>query len=186
LAFSSIAQAGYLLIPLATRVDLNNIIYYLFAYLLANLGIFTIITIATKEAGTDDIKSISGLYHRSPLLGVAMSLFLFSLAGLPVTAGFIGKFNIFLNAVSVGSFWLAITMLLTSVISYYYYFNLIRQMYMRPGQSEARLKVPYSLQLVILVTFLGVLLIGLMPNIVYDFIGQYDILGSIFDIGFSK
>lgn len=195
LAFSSVAQAGYILVPLATMefvhpdamtLNIKNMIFYLFAYLMMNLGVFTIATIVTKDSGTEDIKSFSGLYHRSPLLAVAMSVFVISLAGLPVTAGFIGKFNIFVSALLVNSYWLAGIMILTSVISYFYYFNIIRQMYMRPGTTEARLKVPFSLQFVILITFLGVILVGLMPNSVYDFIGNNFDIFEMFQVGITK
>ncbi len=179
LALSSVAQAGYILVPLASMTvpseaivtsDITNIIYYLFAYLLMNLGVFVIVTIVNKDAGTEDVRSFAGLYHRSPLLGVAMTFFLISLAGLPVTAGFIGKFNIFISAVAVGTYWLAGVMVVASVISYFYYFNIIKQMYMRPGHTEAKLKVPYTLQLVVLLSFLGVVLIGILPNVALDFI----------------
>lgn len=195
LAMSSIAQAGYILVPLATLVEpsgdllslsVSNMLYYIMAYLLANLGIFTIATIVTKESGNEDIKSFNGLYHRSPLLGVAMTFFLISLAGLPVTAGFIGKFNIFVQALSVDKYYLAGIMVLTSVISYFYYFNIIRQMYMRPGTTESKLKSPFSLQLVVLIMFLGVFLIGLMPDTLYEFIGQNFNWRDFFDFGIGQ
>ena len=192
LALSSVAHAGYLLVPLASitapseklaQSDISNMIYYLFAYLLMNLGVFAVATIANKDAGTEDIKSFQGLYHRNPLMGVAMSFFLISLAGLPVTAGFIGKFNIFISALDVKLYWLAGIMVVASVISYFYYFNIIRQMYMRPGHTESKLKVPYSLQLVIVIAFLGVLLIGIVPNVAIDFISQnFDIM-DMFTMG---
>lgn len=195
LAMSSVAQAGYILVPLATMsmasvelvtLGINNMLFYLFVYLMMNLGVFTIVTVVTKDADTDDIKSFQGLYHRSPFLAVAMSVFLISLAGLPITAGFIGKFNIFISALADNHYYLAGTMIVTSVISYFYYFNIIRQMYMRPGHTEARLKVPFSLQVVILLAFLGVVLFGLMPNLLYDFIAQNFSLIEMFQIGFTK
>ncbi len=188
LALSSVAQAGYILVPLATLtvVSVNNIIFYLMAYLLMNIGVFTVVTIVNKDAGTEDIRSFAGLYHRSPLLGVAMTFFLMSLAGLPITAGFIGKFNIFVGALIEDAYWLAGVMLLTSVISYFYYFNIVRQMYMRPGHTEAPLRVAYSLQLVILLTFLGTVLIGLLPNVALDFIANNLNINDMFNLGITK
>jgi len=195
LALSSVAQAGYILIPLATlkypmeglmKIDVSNMIFYLFAYLMMNLGAFTVVTIVNKDAGTEDIKSFAGLYHRNPLLAVAMSFFLISLAGLPISAGFIGKFNIFVSALTVHAYWLAGVMLVTSVISYFYYFNIIRQMYMRLGHTEAKLNVAYSMQFVVLLTFLGTVLLGLMPNVALDFIAQNFNISDMFIAGIGQ
>lgn len=97
-AYSSIAQAGYILVPLASLSHLffiqNNqvvstMIFYLFAYLFMNLGAFAVIQAVTNQAGTEDIKAFAGLYHRSPWKAFAMTIFLLSLAGLPITAGFL-------------------------------------------------------------------------------------------------
>ncbi len=190
LAFSSVAQAGYILIPLATLIgiefidlSITNIIFYLFAYLIMNLGVFSIVTIVCRDANTDDISAFRGLYHRSPLLGIAMTIFLLSLAGLPVTIGFIAKFNIFISAITVDSYILAGIMLITSVISYYYYFGIIKQMYMRPGNTEARVKVAYTMQLVILLLFLATVLLGIFPNVLLDFIDINFNFTDLFTIG---
>ncbi|OEF99818.1 NADH-quinone oxidoreductase subunit N [Vulcanibacillus modesticaldus] len=193
LALSSVAHAGYILIPLASMkspltmsIDISNMIFYLVVYLIMNLGVFTVVTIVNRDADTEDITSFRGLYHRNPLLGVAMSFFLISLAGLPVSAGFIAKFNIFVSAITVKSYWLAGIMVVTSVISYFYYFNIIRQMYMRPGRTEAKLRVSNSLQFVILLAFLGVLLLGIFPNTLLDFIYQNFNLADLFTVGFQR
>ncbi len=193
LAFSSVAQAGYILIPLATLIGIEyidlsvtNMIFYLFAYLIMNLGVFTIVTIVNRDANSEDISSFKGLYHRSPLLGIAMTIFLLSLAGLPVTIGFIAKFNIFISAITVDAFILAGIMLVTSVISYFYYFGIIKQMYMRPGDTEARVKVSYSLQLVILILFLTTILLGIFPNILLDFIDINFNFADLYTTGIGK
>jgi len=195
LAFSSVAQAGYLVVPLASMKYYNeivwensiaNIMFYLFAYLLMNLGIFTVATIVNRDAGTENVSSFSGLYHRSPALGIATTFFLLSLAGLPITAGFIGKFNIFVGALFVDSYWLAGVMLVTSVISYFYYFNIARQMYMRPGHTEAKLRIPLSYQAVILVAVLGTFLAGLFPNVFLDFFNSNFNILDMFTLGIMK
>lgn len=189
-ALSSVAQAGYILIPLGAmkdvsniNLDISNIIFYLIAYLFVNLGAFIIISIVNRDANSEDITSFKGLYHRSPLLGIAMTIFLLSLAGLPVTIGFIAKFNIFISAIAADSYALATVMLITSVISYFYYFNIMRQMYMRPGDSEAKIKVSYILQISILVLFLATVLFGLFPNVLLDFISQNFNFAEIFFTG---
>ncbi len=178
-ALSSVAQAGYILVPLAVvkinspvvmNISFSNMIFYLMAYLMMNLGAFAVISLVTKANDTDELKAFAGLYHRNPWIGVAMTFFLLSLAGLPVTAGFIGKFNIFVNALLFESYYLAAIMVVTSVVSYFYYFNIVRQMYMRTGNTEAKLAVPFGLQLVVLLTFLGTVLFGMFPNVLIDFI----------------
>lgn len=195
MALSSVAQAGYILVPLAAMkypsaelmtVDISNMIFYLMAYLMMNLGAFAVITLVTKDAGTEDLKSFAGLYHRSPLLAFSMTIFLLSLAGLPVTAGFIGKFNIFVSALTVQSYWLASIMVVTSVISYFYYFNIIRQMYMRAGHTEERLKVPFGIQFVVLATFLGTFVFGLLPNMLLNFLNNNFDLVQMFTMGIMK
>jgi len=193
---SSVAHAGYLLIPFTTlaglfatnplmsvQVSINNILFYLIAYLIMNLGAFTVITIVIKDTGLEDIRAFNGLYHRNPLLAVAMTLFLISLAGLPISGGFIGKFNIFIDAVIAGSYWLAGIMVVASVISYFYYFAIVRQMYMRPGATEAKITVSFSLSLVVLILALAVLVMGLVPNYVYDFLNKSLDITQMFMIG---
>ncbi|MGD9677934.1 MAG: NADH-quinone oxidoreductase subunit N [Vulcanibacillus sp.] len=189
-ALSSVAQAGYIIIPLATMLgieyidlEVSNIIFYLIAYLIVNLGAFTIITIVNRDANSEDISSFRGLYHRSPLLGIAMTTFLLSLAGLPVTIGFIAKFNIFISAITADSYILAGIMLVTSVISYFYYFGIIKQMYMRPGETEARVKISHSLQLVILILFLATVLLGIFPNTIFNFINTHFNFVDLFTVG---
>jgi NADH-quinone oxidoreductase subunit N len=171
-AYSSIAQAGYILVPFAvlTGFVTDMVIFYLMAYLFMNLGAFAIIQSVTKQTGTEEVKGFAGLYHRSPYHAVAMTIFLLSLAGLPITAGFFGKFFIFMGSLNQGNVWLASVMVITSVISYFYYFGVIRQMYMRPGSSEVPLKAEVGIGVVILVCLIGTLLLGFAPTYIMDVI----------------
>ncbi|GAB7387911.1 NADH-quinone oxidoreductase subunit NuoN [Bacillaceae bacterium] len=183
MAYSSIAQAGYLLVPFATITQLlfEQTLFYLVAYLLMNLGAFAVIMIVNRDRGTEDIKSFAGLYHRAPWTAVAMTVFLLSLAGIPVTAGFFGKFYIFLSSVALGNYWLPAIMLVTSLVSYYYYFGIIRQMYMRPGNTEAPLKVPGPVAVVILIALVGTVGAGIAPEIVIGYLHHhFDIFGEMF------
>lgn len=167
MAYSAIAQAGYLLVPLAslTNIMLDEVIFYLIAYLFMNLGLFAVIDAVTKERGTEEIRAFAGMYHRSPLLAVGTTILLFSLAGLPVTAGFSGKFYILLGALMTDRMiWLAVVFIITSLISYYYYFGIIRQMYMRPGQTEAPLTIPAAVGLVLFIGVAGTLIGGFFPG----------------------
>jgi NADH-quinone oxidoreductase subunit N len=171
-AYSSIAQAGYILVPFAVLTGFvsDMVIFYLMAYLFMNLGAFAVIQTVTKQTGTEEVKGFAGLYHRAPYQALAMTIFLLSLAGLPITAGFFGKFFIFMGSLNQGNVWLASVMVITSVISYFYYFGIIRQMYMRPGNSEAPLKAEVGIGVVIVVCLVGTLLLGLLPTYFMDII----------------
>ncbi|WCK54330.1 NADH-quinone oxidoreductase subunit NuoN [Aneurinibacillus sp. Ricciae_BoGa-3] len=175
MAYSGIAQAGYILVPLAsfTMLLYDQTVFYLFAYLLANMGIFAVITIVNRDQGTEDISSFAGLYHRAPWVAVAMTFFVLSLAGIPVTAGFMGKFYIFMSAVAYHKFWLAGIMMATSVVSYFYYFGFIRQMYMRPGRTEAPLKVPAAIAVVLVIALVGTVAAGAVPGSVIGYIHNH-------------
>lgn len=171
-AYSSIAQAGYILVPFAVLTNLitDMVFFYLFAYLFMNLGAFAVIQSVTKQMGTEEIHGFAGLYHKAPFKALAMTIFLLSLAGLPITAGFFGKFFIFMGSIQLGNIWLASVMVITSVISYFYYFGVIRQMYMRPGKDDKPLKTPYGIGTVILVCVIGTLFLGFAPTLVMEFI----------------
>ncbi|WP_051330804.1 NADH-quinone oxidoreductase subunit NuoN [Aneurinibacillus terranovensis] len=172
MAYSSIAQAGYLLVPFATFTILlyEQTIFYLFAYLCANMGIFAVMMLVNRDQNTEDVTSFAGLYHRAPWLAIAMTFFLLSLAGIPVTAGFVGKFYILLSALAYHRYWLSGIMIATSVVSYFYYFGFIRQMYMRPGKTEAPLKVPATIVIVLIVAFVGTVAAGILPGSVMGYI----------------
>ncbi len=183
MAFSGIAQAGYLLVPFVTLTQFffGQTIFYLFAYLLMSFGAFAVIMVVTREQQTEELKAFAGLYHRSPLAAVAMTIFLLSLAGIPVTAGFFGKFYLFLSAFYHGSYWLAGIMFATSVISYYYYFGIIRQMYMRTGSTEAPIRFPIGVALVVVLTALATVVFGIVPEVATQYIQTH--LNAGFDFG---
>jgi NADH-quinone oxidoreductase subunit N len=173
LAYSSIGHAGYLLIALSSIFlgggsDAFIILYYYFiAYLLASAGAFAILHVITN--GNDaDYRKFSGLHQRSPWLAASFTIFVLSLAGIPFTAGFIGKFLILVNAFGNSFYWPIAIMLLTTVISYYYYFRLIRQMYWQKTEDGESLSVPFSTWMVIVVTLLGTILFGFVPNVLID------------------
>ncbi|MEW9671178.1 NADH-quinone oxidoreductase subunit NuoN [Ammoniphilus sp. 3BR4] len=172
MAYSSIAQAGYILVPFATITSLvfEQTVFYLVAYLLMNMGAFAVIMIVTRDRGSEDLVSFAGLYHRAPWVAIAMTMFLLSLAGIPISAGFFGKFYIFMSSLVVGNYWLAGIMVATSVVSYYYYFGIIRQMYMRPGATESPLRVPASIAVIVLIALVGTVGVGLVPDTLMNFI----------------
>jgi len=173
MAYSSIAQAGYLLVPIAAAltwdIAFSQILFYAIAYVLVTTGAFAVITLVTEDAESEEISSFNGLYYRSPWLAFAMTVFLISLAGLPVTAGFFGKFYIFLGVMTNQMYWLAVIMAVTSIMSFYYYFKIIKQMYMRSTERDL-LVVPNSIKVVVISTLIATIGLGFMPGIITEFL----------------
>jgi NADH-quinone oxidoreductase subunit N len=175
MAYSSIANAGYLLVPfvaLSTQT-FSQLIYYLLAYVLMNIGTLALIMALTKdetqEHDQENLSIFSGLYHRSPWTAAGMTVLVLSLAGIPVTAGFFGKFYILWSAIRSELFWLAGIMIVTSVISFFYYFGIIRQMYMRGG-TEDGFKMPALIGMVFWFTIIATVGLGFFPNAVLELI----------------
>ncbi|SMO67110.1 NADH-quinone oxidoreductase subunit N [Melghirimyces algeriensis] len=185
MAYSSVAHAGYLLVPLAVisgGMLFESTVYYLMAYLLMTLGAFTVLNVVEQDGKTGDVAAFAGLSRRNPLLAVAMTVFLVSLAGIPVTAGFFGKFYILIHAITGQTFWIAAVMVITTVISYFYYFKIIRMMYFRPS-SKGRFAIPFGAVAVILVSLTGTIFFGLFPQWTLDFIGQLDWVSTLSPVG---
>ena len=194
LAYSSIAHAGYILVAFAAVTSLARedraaaapayaaILFYLLSYALVKLGAFTIVSQfggeGEKHLSLDDY---AGLGQRQPVAAAALALFLLSLLGLPVTAGFFGKFYIFKAAVNSHLIWLAILMAINSVIGAYYYLRLIVVMYMRDPSAEvaatAPMRFPLSVNLVLAIAAIGTILFGVLPNPVLNFVLQPTLLG---------
>jgi NADH-quinone oxidoreductase subunit N len=175
LAYSSVAHAGTLLVPLATLGFLfESLTYYLIAYLFMTLGAFTVLSLVEHHTGSEKIRAFAGLSRKNPRLAAVMALFLVSLAGIPVTAGFFGKFYILAGAVGTQNLWIAGVIVVTTVISYYYYFGVIRMMYFRPPATEERLRIPLGPGTVLLVAAVGTLALGFMPQWVLDWFAVLD------------
>ena len=172
LAYSSIAHAGYLLVALVTGTKLGSgaILFYLAAYACMTLGAFAaIVALAHREQERLTIGEYAGLGLTRPALGAAMALFMFSLAGVPPTAGFMGKLYIFSAAVQAGQIGLAVIGVLNSVISAFYYLRITVVMYMSPGKSEpAPDPLAPALSLALAITAAGTLLLGLLPSRVLE------------------
>ncbi len=157
LAYSSIAHAGYALMGVVTLSDqgVYATIFYLVVYYLMNLGAFLVVIIYQDLIGSENIEDYKGLAWRAPIPAVAMGIFLFSLTGIPPTAGFIGKFYLFAALIKGGPayYWLAVVGVINSVISLYYYARILRAMFIeRPAEQVPSLSVsPYY---VILLTIL--------------------------------
>ncbi|MAE10699.1 MAG: NADH-quinone oxidoreductase subunit N [Dehalococcoidales bacterium] len=172
LGYSSIAQAGYLMVGLATMgisppadiLGQSGVLFFLAGYALANLGTFTAIIAISNKLDSDFIQDYSGMIKRAPVLTLALSLCLISLIGMPPAAGFMAKFYIFSGAVQNGLLWLVIIAVLNSVVSAYYYLRVVKVMWFGEPASEEKVPSSGALRLALTVSCLGVLLIGIIPG----------------------
>jgi len=169
LAYSSIAHAGYLLVALIAHSDIGTaaFLYYLAAYTLMTMGAFGIVVVL-GEKGTENTsieRDYAGIAWRHPLLAAAMALFMFSLTGIPPTAGFVGKFAILSAAVNSGHVPLAVLLVLASVVSAYYYLKVVVSMYMwSSDRPPIRSRVPAMAAIALLIAVVGVLGLGIFPG----------------------
>jgi NADH-quinone oxidoreductase subunit N len=174
LALSGVANAGILVIPLALQFTLlhssifSEFFYFLLAYAVMNIGAFAVLTVVSRGSGDESLSAFAGLYHRAPWTAAAMTVLLCSLAGLPITGGFFGKLFILFGTVQTGAYWLAAILLATTVVSYAVYFGFIRQMYMRSGSDDARLRIPVPAAVTIWLCVAVTLVLGFVPNLVLD------------------
>lgn len=170
LAYSSIAHAGYVLVAFlaAGELGISSILYYMLAYTFMNIGAFALITVlGGKGEERVRVRDYRGLGYRHPWAAIAMSLFLFSLAGIPPTGGFMGKFYIFSAAVKEGYIGLAVIGVLNSVVSVYYYLRVTVAMYMEDPSGEGEAPKPVfspALVLAVVISAYGVLSLGLFPS----------------------
>jgi len=168
LAYSSIAHAGYALVALVAGggTGISSALFYLLAYTFMNIGAFTVvIALGRKGEENTGLDDYSGLGSRSPVLAILMTVFMFSLAGFPPTAGFMGKFYVFSAAVKSGFIGLVIIGVLNSLVSVYYYLRVVVIMFMHPPRPEAQ-KVPvaFGAALVLLISTWFVLQMGILPE----------------------
>ena len=173
LAYSSIAHAGYALVGFAAGngTGTAGILFYMLSYSFMNIGAFAIIILVAKKGETNgNVSDFAGLGFKRPLLALAMTLFLFSLAGVPPAAGFIGKFYLFSGAIQKGYIWLAVIGVLNSAASAYYYLRIMVYMYMKEATEDfewVQVTSPVALALVIAVA--GTLIPGIVPSIILEY-----------------
>ena len=183
LAYSSIAHAGYLLVGLAagTAEGYSGMLYYLFAYTLMNVGAFGVIAYYEHNRNLDftHINNYAGLGFRQPVMGVLLSIFLFSLAGIPPFVGFLGKYYVFAAAVNAGLITLAVIGVLASAASVYYYLRVMVYLYFKEAHKEYEMKSPglifkYSLIILCIAT----IYYGVEPVLNYN--GLLDLINSFY------
>ena len=195
LAYSSIAHAGYILVAFAAVTGMAAsdsgavpayaaVLFYLLSYALVKVGAFTIVSqLGGKDERYVTLEDYAGLSQRHPVAAAALSLFLLSLLGLPVTAGFFGKFYIFKAAINSHLIWLAVFMAINSIIGAYYYFKLIVAMYMRePAEDSAvtaSIAFPATVNVVLVICALGTVYFGLLPNQALRLLLEKTLIGGL-------
>ncbi len=180
LAYSSIAHAGYALVgfvaagaattPEDRSVALSAVAFYLLAYAVMNMGAFAIVTlIARRGDQKTSVDDYNGIGFASPVLAFSLSIFLLSLLGMPLTAGFMGKIFVFSAALKQGYVWLVVIGVLNTAVSAYYYLRLIIVMFFRERTGTWELpRIPASIAIALILTILGVFYLGLFPGRVFS------------------
>ena len=181
LAYSSIAQGGFILMPLAVAGEtgvaesaLRAVVTYLIVYAATNLGVFAVVMVVARKTRSGEISSYGGLFSYAPGIATLMTIFMASLAGIPPFGGWFGKFAAFQSLVSAGTTWayvLAIIGGVNSVVAFGYYGSILREMWMRPVPDGDTAPVPVnsSLAVALGITGIATLLLGVLPGIVIHF-----------------
>lgn len=166
LAYSSIAQAGYIMTGLiaADADGIKGVAFYAMLYVFATVGAFTVAITFGNTTGSDEIKDYSGLAQRNPLMAAVLTVCLLSMAGIPPLAGFVGKFYLFSAVVSKGYLWLAIIGFIMSMASVYYYLSVVKVMYMGDVLDEAPVTTTASVKFALIATMLATVFVGVYPT----------------------
>lgn len=172
LAYSSIAQAGYILVGLIAFniYGLKGVLFYSMLYVFSNLGAFAVATSVEVVEGSTDIKAFNSLGKRSPFMAAIMTVCLLSLAGIPPLAGFVGKFYLFAGVIQAGYLWLAFIGLIMSMISVYYYLNVAKAMYIGETDNITPIIPSFSAKLALWACLAGTILIGVYPAPLTNFV----------------
>jgi NADH-quinone oxidoreductase subunit N len=172
LAFSSIAQAGFILLGLIgqSQLGMTTVIYFVLIYIFSNLAAFGVAGIISSVTGKETIDDYDGLYRTNPKLSLAMMLALFSLAGIPPVAGFFGKFFLFMAAAQKGMYILVLIAVLNTIISLYYYLLVIKAMFLNGSDNPiAHFRSDAYTRIGLLICVAGIIIIG-FANPIYEFI----------------
>ncbi|MBI4684581.1 MAG: NADH-quinone oxidoreductase subunit N [Nitrospirae bacterium] len=172
LAYSSIAHAGYVLLGIisGTPEGLASVLNYLLIYAFMNIGAFAVVILLRSEGFKgDSISDYEGLAKTHPLAAAVMLVFMFSLTGIPPTAGFMGKFYVFMSAVNAGYTWLVIIAVIFSAISAYFYLRIVMYMYMREPRQTVQLALSSGIGLALAIAVAAVFIIGILPSSFINF-----------------
>ncbi len=179
LGYSSIAHAGYILIAVAANsaTGISAALFYMFAYVFTNMGAFAIVIAMERQLGKGvNLDDYKGLAKKAPWMALAMAFFMFSLTGIPPTGGFTAKYYVFGAAVDSGLIWLVVIGVLTSVVSGFYYLRVVYLMFMMDGEPEFETKP--AVNLAVIITVIGTLLLGLWPALTIEAARDAVIMGA--------
>jgi NADH-quinone oxidoreductase subunit N len=168
LAFSSISQAGYILLGFigGNQLGMTSIIYYILVYIFSNLGAFGVVAAISNASGKENISDYNGLYHTNPGLSLIMTLALFSLAGIPPVAGFFGKFFLFTAAAEKGFYLLVLIAVLNTIISLYYYLLVVKAMFINKSDAPIeKFKTDIFARIALVVCVAGIFATGFASTI---------------------
>jgi NADH-quinone oxidoreductase subunit N len=170
LAYSGIAHIGYMLLGVAAMspYGVAVVLFYLVAYVFSNIGAFLVVEAIGQAEGSVGLAAFRGLAQRSPLLALAMLLFLLSLGGIPFVVGFWAKLYVFFAAAKAGLYVVVLLGAVLTVVALFYYLLIAKQMYIDPPATTAPVAVPAAVRLVVLVSALAVVLLGLFPGPLVD------------------
>jgi NADH-quinone oxidoreductase subunit N len=166
LAYSGIAHIGYMLVGLAAASAAGTamVLFYLVAYVFGNMGAFLVVEAVARSEGSEQLSAFRGLAQRSPLLALAMLLFLLSLGGIPFVAGFWAKLYVFWAAAGAGLYWLVLLGAVLTVVALFYYLLVAKRMYIEPPDVGSRVRLDPTLAISVLLCALGVVLLGVWPK----------------------
>ncbi|MBI4637416.1 MAG: NADH-quinone oxidoreductase subunit N [Candidatus Rokubacteria bacterium] len=166
LAYSGVAHIGYMLVGFAAASASGTamVLFYLVAYVFGNMGAFLVVEALARSEGSEHAAALSGLAQRSPLLALAMLLFLLSLGGIPFVAGFWAKLYVFWAAAQQGLYWLVLLGAVLTVVALFYYLLLAKRMYIEPPERPERVRLAPGLALAVILCALGVVLLGVYPK----------------------
>jgi proton-translocating NADH-quinone oxidoreductase, chain N len=170
LAFSSISQAGYILLGLigGNQLGMASVIYYILVYIFSNLGAFGVVTAISNATGKENINDYNGLYHTNPKLSLIMTLALFSLAGIPPVAGFFGKFFLFTAAAQKGFYLLVLLAVLNTIISLFYYLLVVKAMFINKSDNPiAKFRSDFPTKFALGICVAGIVVTG-FASIIFE------------------
>ncbi|NCF66009.1 MAG: NADH-quinone oxidoreductase subunit NuoN [Chloroflexi bacterium] len=175
LAYSSIAQAGYIMIGLValSQDGSGAAMFYLLIYIFTNIAAFGVIILVSNKTGSDEIKDLYGLNRRAPILALVMMFAVLSLAGIPPTAGFFGKFFLFRAAIEAGLWWLALIGIILAFVALYYYLGIIKYMYLyRSDEEEIPIPVSRAAKVGLVVSIFFVIYLGIFADSAFEWTRQ--------------
>ncbi len=175
LAFSSIAQAGFVLLGIigGNKIGMTSAVYFVLVYIFSNLGAFGVVSAISAQTGKESMDDYDGLYATNPKLTLLMMLSVFSLAGIPPVAGFFGKFFLFTSAASGGYYWLIFIAVLNATVSLYYYLLVVKAMFINKNETPiAFFKSDTITRLSLMICAIGIFILGFWSQI-------YEVINSL-------